>query len=365
MLNMINLLFIYLVSFLISFLINLWIVKTRPSFAVDEIKGIQKFHSEFIPRVGGLGIFIAFATSLLYLYIKTSNKFYLYLILASLPVFLGGLLEDITKKVSPGKRLFLAFISGFLCIFLLGVYISRSDIPLIDKIFTFTPFAILFTTFVIAGLSNAFNIIDGFNGLSSAVAMIVLISFAYIGLMKGDFFLLNISLVTIFSILGFFVLNYPFGKIFLGDGGSYLIGFVIGFLSTYIIFKYKDISPWYPLALSIYPVFETLFSIYRRMILRKYNPFKPDNLHLHTLLYRKIIRKLKLKNNYLKNSLVMPVLISLYLPFVVIANFFWDVTDVLALLCGIYIVLYLYLYSYLSTSLSIQKEEVSISKRKC
>ena len=361
---MINLFFICLVSFLISFLINLWIAKTRPPFTIDEIKGIHKFHFKFVPRVGGVGIFTAFAVSFLYLYIKTSNKLYLYLILASLPIFVGGLLEDITKKVSPEKRLFLSFLSGFLCVFLLGVYISRSDIPLIDEIFKFTSFAIAFTAFAIAGLSNAFNIIDGFNGLSSAVAIIAFISFAYIGLIKGDFFLLNISLVMIFSILGFFVLNYPFGKVFLGDGGSYLIGFVIGFLSTYIIFDHKDISPWYPLAISIYPVFETLFSIYRRMIIRKYNPFKPDNLHLHTLLYRKIIRKLKLKNNNLKNSLVTPVLISLYLPFAVIANFFWDATDILALLCVIYIVLYLYLYSYLSTFSSEEKEKTKLANKK-
>jgi len=341
---MINLFFICIVSFLVSFLVNFWIVKTKPWIAIDEVKGVQKFHSGLIPRLGGFGIFVAFTISALYLFFITSNKAYLFLILASLPVFIGGLLEDITKKVSPKKRLFLALISGFLLVYLFGIYINKVDLPLLDNILEFTPFAILFTAFAIAGISNAYNIIDGFNGLASTVAMIAFISFAYMGFIKGDTFLLSLSLIMFFSILGFFILNYPFGKIFLGDGGAYFIGFVIGFLSIYLVFKYKDISPWYPLVISIYPVFETVFSMYRRKLLRKDNPLEPDDLHLHTLIYKKLIKKLNLKNNNLKNSLVMPLLIIPYLPFIIIANIFWNKTFILILISIIYILLYLFVY---------------------
>jgi len=256
----------------------------------------------------------------------------------------GGLLEDITKKVSPEKRLIFASVSAFLSVFLFGAYIYKLDIPLIDSLFYFTPLGILFTVFALVGLSNAYNIIDGFNGLASGVAIVVFTSFVYMVFIKDDSFLLSVSLVMLFAILGFFVLNFPFGKIFLGDGGAYFIGFVIGFLSDYLVFKHRDVSPWYPLVLSVYPVFETVFSIYRRKLSRKYRPLEPDALHLHTLIYRRLTLRLGLKNDVFRNSAVMPLLVIPYLPFVVIANLFWDKTAVLAGLSAVYMVIYLFIY---------------------
>ncbi|RUM56921.1 MAG: glycosyltransferase, partial [Persephonella sp.] len=192
------------------------------------------------------------------------------------------------------------------------------------------------------GVSNAYNIIDGFNGLASSIAIIVFTSFAYIGFIKNDDFILNISLAMIFATLGFFIWNYPFGKIFLGDGGAYFIGFIIGFLSVYLVFKYKDVSPWYPMLLSTYPIFETIYSIYRKKFVRKISPTEPDGLHLHMIIYKRLIPKLSPKtrrNRLLRNSLVAPFLITLYIPFVVIANLYWNNSKIL-----IYILIYLFLY---------------------
>jgi len=144
--------------------------------------------------------------------------------------------------------------------------------------------------------------------------------------------------------LGFFMLNYPFGKIFLGDGGAYFIGFIVGFLSVFLIFKHRDVSPWYPFVLSIYPVFETLFSIYRRKFSRRYRPLEPDALHLHTLIYRRLTLKLGFKNSFFRNSAVMPLLMVIYLPFAIIANLYWHNSLVLAMLSFIYMGLYITLY---------------------
>ncbi len=337
----------FITVFFISFLINFIKVKTKPSFSLDNITGVQKFHSDTVPRLGGLGVFLGFLFFSIYEFLQIREIFYLYLLISSLPVFIGGILEDITKKVSPKKRLIFASISAFLSIALFKVYIYKLDIIFIDSLLKFLPFAFIFTVFAITGVSNAYNIIDGFNGLASSIAIIVFTSFAYIGFIKNDDFILNISLAMVFAILGFFIWNYPFGKIFLGDGGAYFIGFIIGFLSVYLVFKHRDISPWYPMLLSTYPIFETVYSMYRRKFIKKLSPTEPDAFHLHTLIYKRLIPKLFPKtkrNRLLRNSLVAPFLIVLYIPFVVIANLYWNNSKILIFFSFIYILIYLFLY---------------------
>jgi UDP-N-acetylmuramyl pentapeptide phosphotransferase/UDP-N-acetylglucosamine-1-phosphate transferase len=332
---------IFLVSFFISFLIY------KFKIGLDVSNGIQKFHTDKTPRLGGLSIFLAFFIFSIYEFLSTKNIEYLYLLLSSFPVFLGGLLEDITKKISPKKRLIFASVSAVLSTFLFKIYIYKLDIPIFDNFLEFIPFAYLFTVFAIAGVSNAYNIVDGFNGLSSSIAILVFLSFAYMGYIKGDEFVFNISLAMIFAIIGFLVLNYPLGKIFLGDGGAYFIGFIIGFLSVYIVYKYRDISPWYPLLLSIYPIFETIYSMYRRKFIKKLSPTEADAFHLHTLFYRRLIPKIfpNISQNKLsRNSLVMPFVLMLMLPFVIIANTFWNNSLVLIMASILFIILYISLY---------------------
>lgn len=112
----------------------------------------------------------------------------------------------------------------------------------------------------------------------------------YVAFILGDSLLWMLSFATIGSILGFFVWNYPRGLIFLGDGGAYLIGFLIGEISVLLVARHQEVSPWFPLLLVIYPVFETLFSIYRRKFIKGVSPGMPDALHLHTLVFRRLVR---------------------------------------------------------------------------
>jgi len=92
------------------------------------------------------------------------------------------------------------------------------------------------------------------------------------------------------ALLGFLVWNYPGGRIFLGDGGAYLLGFWLAELSVLLIARNPEVSPWLPFVLLAYPIFETFFSIYRRKILRGESPGQPDALHLHQLIYLRLAR---------------------------------------------------------------------------
>jgi UDP-N-acetylmuramyl pentapeptide phosphotransferase/UDP-N-acetylglucosamine-1-phosphate transferase len=119
--------------------------------------------------------------------------------------------------------------------------------------------------------------------------MLSLTAIGFVAFLAGDKTIMSLSIITLSSIFGFFIWNYPRGQIFLGDGGAYLIGFWVAALSVGLTVRHENISPWFPLVSNAYPIFETLFSIYRRKIHQGRSPGMPDRLHLHGLVYRRLV----------------------------------------------------------------------------
>jgi UDP-N-acetylmuramyl pentapeptide phosphotransferase/UDP-N-acetylglucosamine-1-phosphate transferase len=255
--------------------------------------GPQKFHATPTPRIGGLGVmaslFVAGATLLATGQPAPSEQFG-YLLLASLPAFLGGITEDVTKSVSVAARLMLTMAAAAIGVVLLGAVIPRLDVPGFDALLRWGPFAIAFTAFAVGGVANSLNIIDGYNGLAAGHAVIVLAAMAWVSALVGDQFLVVSALAMTGALLGFLAWNYPRGKIFLGDGGAYLLGFWLGELSVLIVVRHPEVSPWFPMLLLVYPIFETLFSMYRRKLIQGQSPGQPDRLHLHQVIYMRLTR---------------------------------------------------------------------------
>jgi len=255
----------------------------------DPVKaGPQKFHALPTPRIGGLGIIaglLVSAAALLATEQGLPGEQFGYLLLASLPAFLGGITEDATKTVSVPIRLMLTMLAAAVGVWLLGAVIPRLDVPGFDALLAWTPFAIAFTVFAVGGVANAINIIDGYNGLAGGHAVIVLAAFAYVSAQVGDSFLFASALAMMGALLGFLAWNYPHGKIFLGDGGAYLLGFWLGELSVLIVVRHPEVSPWFPMLLLVYPIFETLYSMYRRKIVLGLSPGHPDRFHMHQVIY--------------------------------------------------------------------------------
>ncbi len=337
-----------IISFIFSSVVCFLIIKYFPKYFYDPVKGgTQKLHHRPTPRAGGLGIFIGLVFAGLILTIKNVpylSYFWLFVV-SSFPAFAGGLLEDITKKVSVKKRFVFMLISGVLAVLLLGSIVVRVDIPLVDQIFSLYPFAFVFTVFAIAGLTNAINIIDGFNGLASGVSISIFFAISYVAFINNDFFVLSISLIMIGAILGFFIFNYPIGLIFLGDGGAYLIGFTIAVLSILLVKNHPQVSAWFPIAVAVYPIYETLFSIYRRKFLRKVSPTQPDRFHLHTLLYKTLVKKLLgTSNPVYRNPATSPLIWAVNMVGVIPAVLFWDNTPVLVSFVLFFVAVYTKIY---------------------
>ncbi len=258
----------------------------------NDLEGAQKFHKVPVPRVGGLAVFaglIGGAVGLAALTDSIDSQPLLMLLVASLPAFLAGLLEDLTKKVSVSVRLLATFSSAGLAAWLVDAQLTRLDTMGLDTLMAFAPLAVLFTCFAVGGIANAVNIIDGFNGLASGSVVIMLAGLGAMAYLVHDMLVMQMCLIGVGACLGFMFLNYPFGKIFLGDGGAYLAGFWLAECAVLLLSRNEEVSTWAVLLACIYPAFETVFSMWRKDVYRKTGMGKPDKVHFHMLVFRRVV----------------------------------------------------------------------------
>ncbi|HEY5800552.1 MAG TPA: MraY family glycosyltransferase, partial [Burkholderiaceae bacterium] len=205
------------------------------------------------------------------------------------------------------------------------------------------------TMLAVAGIANAINIIDGFNGLASVVGICMLLSLAYVGQQVNDVFIVVAALSLAGAIAGFLIWNYPAGLIFLGDGGAYFIGFMLGELALLLVMRNPQVSTWYAALLLIYPTFETLFSVYRRVFVRGRSPGMPDGIHLHSLIFRRIVQwavgKRDARALLRRNSMTSPYLWLFSAMAVLPATLLWQHTLPLMFFCLLFVVSYIWLYA--------------------
>lgn len=271
-------------------------------FSMDGTVGMQKFHATPTPRVGGLSVvaalvlwawWVAPVWSVAAATTSASHDALVLLkgvLLAGSVAFVFGLLEDVTKRVSVLVRLLAPMASGVLAWWLTGVSITRVDVPFIDPLLAWMPFSVLFTAFAVGGVANALNIVDGFNGLASSTAVWAYLGLAAIAMAVGDEALARVCLFLAAVTVGFFVVNWPWGKIFLGDGGSYFLGFGLAWCAVSLIARNPSVSAFAPLLVCAVPIIEVLFSAFRRQV-RQQSPGHPDRLHLHSLVKQRYVRR--------------------------------------------------------------------------
>ena len=330
--------------FPISFLIALFFISFEKLQSKRGVKNFrntpQTLHKKSVSRFGGIGLY----TSLIIVSFLDGGVNYEFLrlaLLCSMPIFFLGILDDLSLEIKPAIRLLIVFPSALLAYYFLGTEAYSLDIPVIDNLFNFEIFSILFICFAIAGMTNALNMIDGVNG--NVLLYCLTVCATTLLMQKSNFDLsLNYYFVAMFfSTLGIFVLNFPFGRIFLGDGGAYFLGIAlsIGIIKYYQV---NSLSPWYVFAVFIYPVIDVAFSIARRIIARV-SALEPDNKHLHHLIYRKAT-KAGIRSENLKHAICTLFIFIFYTPFMVAANLLSENTFALMGISGLFTLFYFCLY---------------------
>lgn len=296
-----------------AFAACLLIVLTRRwhgRFTLDGTQGVQKFHEAPTPRIGGVGVVLGLVVARNFL--DPSVAYLLgVLLLAAVPAFFSGLLEDVTRRVSVRTRLLATMASGALAWWLADAALRRLDVPFLDSLLAWAPASLLFTAFAVGGVANAINIVDGFNGLAAGVLLIALASLGLLAQGSGDIPVATLCAVVAAAVLGFGLVNFPLGKVFLGDGGAYVLGYLLAVIAVLVSVRNPQVSPWAALMACAYPVLEVGFSVLRRAR-RKHSPGHPDRLHLHSLINRRVVRKcLPALSPTLRNAAVSPIVWAL------------------------------------------------------
>ena len=267
---------------------NFFFLKKNILIDVPNIEKHKRkiFFSKKVPKSLGLilGLFILY---------KFEYDFYQKLFIAL--IFVLGVLSDSKKINSPKVRFFIQTIIIFFALIYSQNLITDTRIPFVDYILQFETIKLILTLFCILIVVNGSNFIDGLNTLCIGYYLSISIIL----------YLLNTNLIFPIQLIHFFILimgilflfNF-FGKSFLGDGGSYLLGFTFSAILIELHNKNPEISPWFFAVLLWYPAFEILFSIIRRSYQNK-NPFLPDNAHFHQLIYLYFKKKYNINTPFL------------------------------------------------------------------
>jgi len=284
---------------------------------------VQSAHIEPTPRIGGVAIGAALVLSLFFAP-KSMMDNYLPFVLSLAPVFLAGLADDLGYEVRPKWRLVAAAVSSILAVVMLQMWVTRVDIPVVDGIVAFAPVGILLTIFATSGICNAFNLIDGVNGFSAGTGVLVAIGLAFVAYSAGYPNFIELILLLVAALVGFLVLNFPFGKLFLGDAGAYSLGHILAWFAILILDRLPSVTTWAIVLVFFWPIADTLFAIYRR----RHSGRKlhlADRLHYHQLVMRSIeIVWLGREKRQIANPLTTLVLMPLVATPIATGVFLWN-----------------------------------------
>lgn len=338
------------------FAVGLLVRYTRHAGGAYGVMRPQRFHWGEVPRVGGVGIFLAFSLGwLLLLWAwpqagasrwEPDGALGWWVVCAVM--LLTGTYEDLTQRFAVRWRLLATFAGAALAVMWLELSVLRLGWAALDA--TWAGWAVpglLLAALAVAGLPHAFNLIDGYNGLAGIVAIVICVALAYVAMQVGDRALAAVVLMLAAATAGFLLWNYPRGLIFAGDGGAYLWGGVIAMASLQLVQRHPMVSPWFPVLLLIYPVWETLFSIWRKTA-RGQSPGVADALHFHQLIYRRLVRGAfhddEARRMLMRNNRTSPYLWGFAMLTVVPAVIFWHNTPMLIGFCLLFVVSYVYAY---------------------
>ncbi len=284
---------------LIVFLINFFIKKNK-LFLNDYQLDHQKLTNNQVSLIGGYFLVIPI------IFFFEGN--YIFFSIVFVLIFILGIFSDLNILSSPKKRFVIQLFLILTFVFVNKIEVFPTRIDFIDEHLSRTIWSYFFTVFCLMILLNGSNFIDGLNGLLLGYILIIF------------FMVLKLNLITNFNVSDgkFYLIFYAFfiiylfnlfNQFFLGDSGAYSLSFLIGFMLIEIYSKNLFVSPYFIILLLWYPCFENFFSILRKLVKKK-SVLKPDNQHLHQLIF--IFIKKKIRINNLPVNIISGLLINFF-----------------------------------------------------
>lgn len=254
--------------------------------AVD-VPNARKVHTKVMPRLGGLGIYLAFILTLFLvlpfvaddLSLRDANFIKAFLVGGSMIVLIGAL--DDRFQLSAKVKLLGQIIAACVVVFGFDISVDFVNIPFQDSFkYLESWISIPLTIFWIVGVTNAINLIDGLDGLAAGVSGIAIGTILVMSLLMGNMMIALLCMILLGAIIGFLFFNFHPAKIFMGDSGSLFLGFCLAMLSLLGFKQVAIVSFMTPLIIIGVPLSDTFFAIIRRWVQKK-PIFAPDKGHLH------------------------------------------------------------------------------------
>ena len=293
----------------------------------NDLNVVQAMHLRRTSRFGGLAVLVIFALGGLIGPTRGLPQIWEYLACV-LPLFLVGIAEDAGWRVAPRWRLVAGICASLLAILVYGTIIQRLGFSGLDFVLEQRVVAIVLTVVALTGVSQSFNLMDGLHGLCGFCAMIIAAALAVISAKGGQGDVVQMLALMGAALVGFLVLNFPRGLLFLGDAGATAIGFILSCIAVNMLQMQPDLSPWALVLVFFWPIADTILTMARRMA-RHRPPMKPDRMHFHHVVMRGFeILVLRKKHRALSN----PVATMILMPFIaapsVAGVLFWNADDV-------------------------------------
>src|SRR5690625_1295279 len=281
MINYIQLIIVFLISGLATFLLTFPVKKLALRFGILDIPDRRKIHVKSTARFGGFAIFLGVMLGIIYL--QPNYEQLPEIITGAIVIVLTGALDD-KLNIRPVVKLAGQLIAASFLISS-GLIIERITLPLIGVI-DLGFFSVLITVLWIVGITNAINLIDGLDGLATGVSTIALLSMFVMSLIDVQLVAASLCVVIIGANLGFLYHNFYPATIYMGDTGSNFLGYMIAVVSILGLFKNVALFSFIiPVIVLAVPIFDTLFAIVRR-IHNNESIMMPDNKHIHYQLIR-------------------------------------------------------------------------------
>lgn len=281
MFNLMDLMFASFIALISTFLLTFPIKKLAIKMNVVDYPNKRKIHTFATPGMGGLAIFLGFSLGMLYLHPDRPEMIGIFI--GSIILIITGILDD-KYDIRPVIKLsgqILAAVS----LLPFGFIIENLTLPFFGMV-SLGWLSIPITILWIVGITNAINLIDGLDGLATGVSTIALITIFVVSIIDVQFLAAFLCITLIGANLGFLYHNFYPAKIYMGDTGSNFLGFMIAVISMVGLFKNVALLSFViPVIILALPIFETLFSIIRRLM-NKQGVMEADNKHIHYQLLR-------------------------------------------------------------------------------
>ena len=317
--------------------------KYNPGLLIDDqLRKPQAFHILPTSVIGGTGMFFSLLIIYLYFFFFKNIFFFEYLSFCTLFFFLG-LVDDLKINFNPKIRLALMIIFLAVLAKYNNLYLNKTGIAILNNWMEISEiFSLILISLCFLFVINGANLIDGYNGLLGLHSLIIIINLFLINYVNENSDLAFLLFLVLLVLINFLIFNFPKAKIFLGDGGAYLLGAFIAVSTIKTSIANPAISPFYFCILLFYLFFEVFFSFFRKLIKEKISPIYPDKKHLHMLLYKFLLKK---NNNKTESNYYVSIIINLFY-FILTVPAILMMND--GIFCKYYSIIFflIYLFSY-------------------